>query len=409
MHTHNNHIKHLFFFISLLLLFSPFTYSQQCLEKPLFDNEPQLTDCPQVNETSHIGKSKTKNLSLDNLDTSNGNMIQLLFKCDQNQTTCDKAKIAFNNVISIIENTFDLKVPIVINASFVQLCGTFTTCTPGKPQPLGAAGPARFIPLPDTDGTQRLFAQSLVKQFQLPQHPAFSNVDITAGFNSESTTFWFRGDPPIGQDQVDFEIVLAHEFLHGLGFLTSWDEYVNPSNPSAITPSPSFTTDNGGTVTFNGFQEYSFDKHLVLTKDNSSLTLVTNQLNQFAKGNPKFASRKDFIAQFSKSPEFQIAKGMLTTSVTADSIAFVLPDDGSNVLMETSLSPYAPGSSLTHVDFATLSNTTDFLMRFKAPRQVTLDDLTSINGNDPTYTNPIGPKTIRVLQAMGYVLKNFYS
>ena len=42
-------------------------------------------------------------------------------------------------------------------------------------------------------------------------------------------------------------------------------------------------------------------------------------------------------------------------------------------------------------------------MSFEAPRKVTLDDLTSINGNNYKYTNPIGPITIRMLRAIGYV------
>ncbi|RIA95644.1 hypothetical protein C1645_756933 [Glomus cerebriforme] len=413
--------KYLVFITLLSLLLSnhiPSTYSQ-CIETPLFGNL-RYQNCPSVDEVSKGSiNDKAKGISSslvddnnNNNNNNNNNMIQILFNCDKSATPelCNKANIAFNNAATIVSNTFDLKVPLIVNASFVQLCGAFVKCLAGQPSPLGAAAPSRFMPLNDDDGIVRLYPQALVKQFQLPKHPQFAPIDINAVFNSNSSTFWFRGDPPIGKDQVDFEIVLVHEFLHGLGFVNSWDDYINLDNPSSLTPNPSFLFVNpedsdvkNGTITFTGFQEYILDKFLVLTKDNSSTTLITNKLNQFTPISTNFTDEKDFITAFTKSPQYIETTNMFQNSITRGTLAIRLPDNGDNVLLETSLVPYKPGSTLSHVDFNTFSNTTDFLMRFKAPRQAILDDLTTINGNDPNYTNPIGPKTIRILQALGYV------
>lgn len=404
MHIYN---KYIFLFTFLLLIFNHIpSISSQCIETPLFGKTHNKA-CPPVSESQKKPLNKITNSLLD--DDNSNSMIKMMFTCDEKSKpeTCKKANIAFKNAAAIVENTFDLKVPIIVNASFVKLCGTFIKCSDGQPEPLGAAAPSRLLPIKDSDGATRLFPQSLVKQLQLPQHPEFSTVDIIAGFNSNSDTFWFRGDPPIGKEQVDFEIVLIHEFLHGLGFITSWDDYFNP-NASSLTPSPSFIFTNPeeidgikeGPITFTGFEEYILDRHLVLTKDNSSLTLISEKINKFVPLNTKFDNQKAFLDEFTKSPEYKETEIMFKNAITRASVAIRLAD-GENALLETSLVPYKPGSTFSHVDFDSFGNTTDFLMRFKAPRQVILDDLTPINGNDPDYTNPIGPKTISIFKSLG--------
>lgn len=334
--------------------------------------------------------------------------IQILLNCDQSKAFCDKANKAFNNVAAIVSNTFDFKVPILVNASFVNLCESFMRCPEGQPKPIGAASPTRLIHLMDDDGVERLYPQALVKQFQLSKQPEFSYFDITAGFNSNNEIFWFRGDPEIKEDQVDFELVLVHEFLHGLGFTFSWDDYLNPDNPSILTPSPSFFNYNtnsavNGSFFFTDFQEYALDKYLVLTHDNSSLNQITKNLNRFSNIQSNFTNIEEFTRVFAKSPQYFDARKMFNYSTNRGTIAFRFPDNEENIIIETSLVPFRSGSSFSHLDFASFNNTKDFLMRIKAPRKVTLNNLTSVNGNDINYTNPIGPITIRMLRTIGYV------
>ncbi|CAI2183989.1 14573_t:CDS:2 [Funneliformis geosporum] len=369
---------------------------------------PQIEDPPKGN-TSLL---KMTNAPLEQLD--NNDMIQILFTCDEKNkpVLCKKAKTAFQNVANLVSDTIDFKVPIIINASFTKICGSFINCDPTKPGPLGAAGPSRLIPLKDDDEKTRLYPQALVKQFKLEKHPEYSEVDIQAGFNSEISTFWFRGDPEIGKDQVDFELVLAHEFLHGLGFLSSWDEYLNFDTPIGLSPFPSFliTTDdlsssNIGPITFTGFQEFPFDRYLSLTKDNIPLSSIADKINQFANSTTTFANEQEFTNAFTNSSQYLECKQMLQNSITKDSIVFKLSDNDLYTI-ETSLVPYKQGSTLKHGDFDTFSNSTDFLMRWRSPRQVTMENLLSINGNVSDYTNPIGPKTLKVLEALGYTIKN---
>jgi hypothetical protein len=324
------------------------------------------------------------------------NLIQIRLNCNQVKTPilCDKVKIAFTNAAIIILNTFEFKEPIIVNANFTKLCDNCDI--------LGSAGPAKLIPLTD-DEKIRLYPQALVKQLQLTNNYEFIEYDILAEFNSEYSNFWFRGDPEINSEQIDFELILIHELLHGLGFGTSWDDYLNYDYSGILTPSLSFVNSNNGSVKFTGFHEFAMDKYLVFTKDNSSLSVITDLLNQFSINNTDFVNMKQFAIEFANSPQFIEAKKMFNISTTSDMVAFRIPIDNFNVLMETSLVPFMPGSTFSHLDYNTVRNTTDFLMKFDAPYNVTLDDLSSINGYNSDYTNPIGPLTIKMLQSIGYV------
>src|SRR5438105_4363423 len=81
-------------------------------------------------------------------------LIHINFICDQenNNKSCNKARKAIDNAAIIINNTFDLRAPIIINASFIPICNTIEQCYNGQPEPLGAAKPSKFISLLDNDG-----------------------------------------------------------------------------------------------------------------------------------------------------------------------------------------------------------------------------------------------------------------
>jgi hypothetical protein len=55
---------------------------------------------------------------------------------ENNNKTCNKARKAIDNAAIIINNTFDLKAPIIINASFIPICNTIEQCYTGQPEPL---------------------------------------------------------------------------------------------------------------------------------------------------------------------------------------------------------------------------------------------------------------------------------
>ncbi|CAG8711263.1 19542_t:CDS:2 [Dentiscutata erythropus] len=280
------------------------------------------------------------------------------------------------------------------------------------------AGPSRLIPLQDSDGVTRLYSQALAKQFQFDSHPEFAPFDILASFTSVGNVFWFRDDPsPPTNTQVDFELVVTHELMHGLGFLSSWNDFFIPYISNGLTPFPSFILSTegpdvppkNGTITFTGFQETAFDRYLVLT-NGTSLSTVTSNINQFAGGpnaGTKFDNKTAFVNAFKSSPQFSFAADIFNKASTASSMAFMTHDAktvNDACLLETSLEPYLSGSSISHTDFSTFSNSTDFLMIWKAPRGVTLDQLTKANATN--QIGVIGPQVIKILETLGYKTAN---
>ncbi|CAJ0840512.1 14906_t:CDS:2 [Entrophospora sp. SA101] len=315
---------------------------------------------------------------------------------------CDKAKFAFENSGVILTSALSLNTPIIINATFTIFDGPIADL-------IGAAGPFRFMPLKDNDGIERLYPQALVKQFQFDSHPEFSSADIVAQFNSKSP-FWFEGDPPIRKDQIGFQELVLHELLHGLGFISSLDDYIHPV-PKIITPEIvglKYTSDGVDTkspIKFKGFIEMAFDKYIVFLSDGKLLSNTTAQINQLFTGSgdtTSFANLDAFIKAFSTTPQFKIGQKMLDVVTKEKTLGF-LPHDKSSVkdsvILETSLKPFQHASSISHVDYKTYTNTSEFLMTFLQESGRTLNDSIAIGGN--LNAGAIGPQTLSILETLG--------
>ncbi|CAJ0879198.1 8860_t:CDS:2 [Entrophospora sp. SA101] len=223
---------------------------------------------------------------------------------------------------------------------------------------VGQAGPSRWIGMKSEDGIVRLYPQSLVKQFQLKTNPEFSPADIIAEFNSD-VDFWFEDDAtPIKPTQYGFLYMTLHEFIHGLGFVSIWD------------PSPYFVTVN-----------------------------TTELLNKFAPKGTKFDSEDDFYAKFQNSAQYKIATDMLKYATTP--LSFVNNTANDQLFyLETSLNPYQPGSSVSHVSQALYLKSIEFLMSYQEPQGKTLKDVIKNGGN--YVGGSIGPKFLSILESLGY-------
>ncbi|KAG5463131.1 MAG: hypothetical protein BJ554DRAFT_1571 [Olpidium bornovanus] len=240
----------------------------------------------------------------------------------------------------------------------------------------------------------RAYPQALVKQLNLPQHQRFTGSDIYAQFNS-AAKFHFPGDPtPMAAGQSDFLFVVLHEMIHGLGFTSSWDDYVNQA-PSALTPGISGASTREGFV-FSGFVENAFDRFLVETATNAPVSARTAALNKIFSGpSTTFASLQAFTTAVQASDIFKTNAGeMFRLSTTAQSLAFVTAGK-QKLSLETSLSPYQPGSSVSHADLKTFSDT-----RFRVDPGVSLADAVQKGEG-----GPLGPTLLGVLESLGYATK----
>ncbi|CAG8447892.1 10892_t:CDS:2 [Scutellospora calospora] len=303
------------------------------------------------------------------------------FHCGvSDKTLCSKAQTAFNLVGKRIASVLKINVVIKVNATFTDFCVAFNECISGS------AAPARTIPMVDSDNITRLYPQSLVKQRMLSNRPQLGTYDIVANFNSQANMF-FRGDGKIKPGQFDFEYIVTHEFLHGLGFGSSWRTYF--SNINILTPMP---IDDG--MTFVGFMETEFDRYMTVQQNGTSvpMTSLTKQLNSI------FSSKNSGTVNFAGTPQFKLAQQLLTAASTPSTMNFVT-NSKDKILLETSINPFQDGSSVSHVDSKTFTTNSDFLMMFAAKDGITLDDVAKMNG-DPTGTG-IGPKTLNALETLG--------
>ncbi|CAG8530805.1 566_t:CDS:2 [Acaulospora colombiana] len=343
---------------------------------------------------------------LQESSTNASNMFVIHFTCGiKNSSLCAKVNAALEEAGNIISSTLTLNTPINLNASFLDFCKNFGKCGGSGLVMLGGATPARTIPLQDDDGLVRLYPQALVKQFQYQHHPQFSPFDITAMFNSAGSNYWFQGDPPICPDQQDFLYVVLHEIIHGLGFASSWQDYIN-NVPEALTPDISISsTDDSSkcTFSFDGFLESAFDKYLVILPTGQRTSAITGELNQFASKNEKFTNVQEIYTKFKSSSQYNLALEMMNNSVTPLTLGF-LPTGGTKssdcIVLETSLHPYEQGSSVSHVSIVTYNSTSDFLMTYLAQRGQNMSSLIDSHGN---YKSPIGPELLLFFNTIGLV------
>ncbi|KAI8372654.1 hypothetical protein EDC96DRAFT_438776 [Choanephora cucurbitarum] len=270
---------------------------------------------------------------------------------------------------------------------------------------LGGSSPARAMPLLSNDGLLRLYPQALVKQFGLADHPAYASYDILSVFNADAP-FWFEDDGiPINPNEADFTFVVLHEFMHGLGFYSGWNQYISSN---ALTPDPSPFLANQLLSLINPitnivhpsqFLESAMDKLIgvlnhdddgkIRTSSHPMISDLTRHLNRIQASS---------LAELTASSDFLVAKDMYRHSVTRGSLGVFLSPDEEPLLLETGLDPFQPGSSISHVSFERYTNTPDFLMRFMQDRGLSLTSAIERGGGK----GPIGPQLLRVLEQLGY-------
>ncbi|CAG8525302.1 5912_t:CDS:2 [Ambispora gerdemannii] len=377
------------------------TTNAQCYEhNPLKISDKELVECPLVDDGDDEESLKKR----QNTSSNSTQMFQIKLTCGiSDRAICAKVNTAFAAAGTIISATLNLKEPVTVNATFIDFCKSMGDCGNSGFLTLGAA-PARTIPMQDLDGKQRFYPQALVKQFGYTTHSSYSAYDIVAMFNSVAN-FWFDGDPPIRTSQSDFLFVIVHELVHGLGFTSSWDDYLNDV-PEALTPDLGGTTK--GSRRQYQFVEYAFDQYIVVIPQNKNLSIYTDQENVFSKGTGnKYTNIDDFAQGFVDSPQYAVAKQLFNYATTSNSLGFMprgTKDPNDAIILETSLNPYQQGSSISHVDYSKYTNTSDFLMRYLQDRGVSLQNAV-LNGGD-YKGGAIGPQLKSVFETLGYATQD---
>lgn len=266
--------------------------------------------------------------------------------------------------------------------------------------------------------------QALVKQLNFATITLnYDTYDITAQFNSK-IDFWFANDPPIMPGQIDFEFLVLHELMHGLGFISLWRDYFERKilTPCPLTPASS-NKDMAANerYVFQGFIESAFDRHIIDKTLGTRLSVYTARLDQFSHGpGTVFLTLRSFLDEFLLSSQARTALRLYRLATTPGAMAFI-PNitsssnqaDSARVLtpnrflLETSILKYRIGSTITHFDYNTFTDTPDFLMRWIVDDGITLNSAVykSNHATMPaigTEHDGIGPAVLRVLESLGY-------
>ncbi|CAG8567877.1 4617_t:CDS:2 [Diversispora eburnea] len=373
---------------SLLLCILIFTHfltisAERCVDilDPTNPSDTVIIDCPPTTNNDVYVKHQTSNF------------FEVTLNCSATAALCNNIKEAFNDAGKEISKVLKLKQIIKVNATFTDFNNAAI---------LGSASSARYIPLTSDDKIIRRYPQALVKQFSLDVHPEYNDYDIIARFNS-AQDWWFRTvNETIGSDQFDFYAVILHELIHGLGFSSSWGNYIelaDNQNITGLTPNVNFNDDSQ----FEGFTERIFDKYVKFIPNGvaSTSTYYTSQLNESIPIGTSFNNISEFVTQIKSSPQWNYAEFALLSAITNGSLTFTPAKNTScndEIYLESSLNPYVQGSSISHVSLI-YESTSDFLMKYIFNRGESLEYLVQRGGN---YSSPIGPRILSILETIGY-------
>ncbi|CAG8791165.1 2533_t:CDS:2, partial [Cetraspora pellucida] len=341
-------------------------------------------------------------------------MFELGFACNiTDQVLCGKVQRAFTSAGQILSDAIIFTQTVRINATFTDICAVYGLCKTSSQglegRIIGAAAPARSMIIDDGGSVNRFYPQALVKQKNIQNHPEFGPDDIIAIFNSNNMSYWFEEDGvDIKSDQLDFLMIILHELIHGLGFISSFNDhsilfygsdiFSTAASIQALTP---YIVEDSNTY---HFVEAIFDKYMYELPTGPRVSNITAQMDVF--GNTQYLTPESFLQTFLLSPQGQYATQLYLRATTPNSLGF-LPDNtnlNDAIILETSLVPYSTGSSISHFSYKTYSNTSDFLMRFAAERGISLKQ-NILKGGNYSY-GPIGPKLRAFLQTLGYTIRD---
>ncbi|CAO3632143.1 unnamed protein product [Cunninghamella echinulata] len=310
-----------------------------------------------------------------------------------------------------------LEQPLYMNVSFFSFCEQFNECVIKDDEiSIAQAYPSvSYLMTDQSDNTTRLYPQPILKQFiKLESKPQWYKYDIIVQFNSDIDWYFESNNTPITSTQCDLLRSMLHEIVHGLGFISSWSDDLYQKFKPYVDHLPPFLTpmlldppkelnkmnydidSTKGHQPFWGFVEYPLDKYL--TYEDIHLTVITNLLTTWGNSNILFKTIYDMINAWTMNNDLYLyAQSVYQGSITAKDVTLSLPHQPNLLIMETSLNPFSPGSTLSHVDYTHYHQSPDYLMTYTSSPGVAISDL-------KYSTIPFSSRLLHVLAALGYCI-----
>jgi len=367
--------------------------------------EEDIENLEKVNRTGMVSYDKklinSTGREVDEEDSkSSVSAFEIQFYCSETPNICEKAKHSFELATQKIALALKIKTPIIVQASLYSFCRIKGEAYCNNNSSIGSAAASAYHIL-NNNGTKYLYPQPLVKQ--MDDIGIYLATDITSDFNSDYS-FYFSGDDIIEDGQIDFEYVVMHELIHGLGFATAFQKYFSLvakviDDQDFLSPGLSLINN---TYVSNWRSIQIFDKNVVSTADNVSLNEFNNDITKFT-GSSGLLSPLQYHNEFIKSIKpYQAAKHILNVAANKTGSLVFRTSDGDEITLYTKDKEFLQGTSIAHLsddyrycpDFIMISDVSPLQGK-------TIDTMYKEFGDHNPY-GAIGPNVLKILKEIGW-------
>ncbi|KAG4099894.1 hypothetical protein H8356DRAFT_1037378 [Neocallimastix lanati (nom. inval.)] len=331
--------------------------------------------------------------------------FDIQFYCQATPNICEKAKYSFEKATQKIAIALKIKTQIIVQASLYSFCEVKDDNFCENNSSIGSAAASAYHILND-NGNKFLYPQPLVKQ--MDDIGIYLATDITSDFNSDYS-FYFSGDPVIEDGQIDFEYVVIHELIHGLGFATAFQKYFSLvakviDDQDFLTPGLSLINN---TYVSNWRSIQIFDKNVVSTQNNVSLNTYNNIIMKFSS-TLGLVSPLQYHNEFIRSVgPYQAAKHVLEVASNKTGSLVFQTSNGDRINLYTKDKEFLQGTSIAHLSDEYKFSPDFIMISDVSPLQgKTLSMMYEQYGKDKNGKRheygAIGPNVLKILQELGW-------
>jgi len=359
------------------------------------------------NLTSYTNKNSidTGEFEFDDDDVSASSAFKIDFYCQATPNICDRAKYSFEKATQKIAIALKIKTQIIVQASLYSFCKIKGDSYCNSNSSIGSAAASAYHIL-NNNGTKLLYPQPLIKQIN--DIGIYLAADITSDFNSDYS-FYFSGDPIIEDGQIDFEYVVIHELIHGLGFATAFQKYFSLvakviDDQDFLSPGLSLINN---TYVSNWRSIQIFDKSVVSTANDVSLNTYNNDIMKFVSTSG-LVSPLEYHNEFIRSVgPYQAAKRVLEVASNKTGSLVFQTSSGDRINLYTKENEFLQGTSIAHLsdefkfspDFIMISDVSPLQGKTISMmyEKYGIDE----QGNRYKY-GAIGPNVLKILKEIGW-------
>lgn len=341
----------------------------------------------------------------DDDDITPSSAFKIEFYCQATPNICDKAKSSFEKATQKIAIALKIKTQIIVQASLYSFCKIKGDSYCDNNSSIGSAAASAYHIL-NNNGTKFLYPQPLVKQ--MDDVGIYLATDITSDFNSDYS-FYFSGDPVIEDGQIDFEYVVIHELIHGLGFATAFQKYFSLvakviDDQDFLSPGLSLINN---TYVSNWRSIQIFDKNVVSTVNDVSLNTYNNDIMKFTSTSG-LISPLQYHNEFIRSVgPYQAAKRVLEVASNKTGSLVFQTSEGDRINLYTKENEFLQGTSIAHLsdefkfspDFIMISDVSP--LQGKTISMMYDEYGKDEKGNRYEY-GAIGPNVLKILKEIGW-------